>query len=136
RICTAALAEISYQSGVDGPEVQVYSDDPVRACLADQYAGWQIKTSNFFAMGSGPMRAAAAREALFKEIPGREEPPCAVGVLESRKHPMEEVITYIVSHLPASAEKLTLAVAPASSMAGTVQVVARSLETALHKLHE
>ena len=35
-----------------------------------------------------------------------------------------------------SAENLTLAVAPASSIAGTTQVVARSLETALHKLHE
>lgn len=136
RICTAARAEISLQSGTDGPEVQVYSDDPIRACLASQYAGWQIKTANFFAMGSGPMRAAAGREKLFNDIPGREQPPCAVGVLETRKHPTDEVIAYIVSQLPASAEKLTLAVAPASSMAGTIQVVARSLETALHKLHE
>src|SRR5919112_1659759 len=109
----------------DVPEVQLASDDPVRACLASQYAGWQIKAEKFFAMGSGPMRAAAAREALFEHIPGKEQPPCAVGVLESRKHPTDEVIAYIVAHLPASAEKLTLAVAPASSMAGTVQVVAR-----------
>ena len=136
RICTAARAEISIITGADGPEIQVYSDDPLRACLASQYAGWQIKTANYFAMGSGPMRAAVAREAIFNDIPGRETPPCAVGVLESRKHPTEEVISHIVSHLPTSAEKLTLAVAPASSMAGTLQVVARSLETALHKLHE
>ena len=32
--------------------------------------------------------------------------------------------------------KLTLLVAPAASMAGNLQVVARSVETALHKLHE
>jgi methenyltetrahydromethanopterin cyclohydrolase len=32
--------------------------------------------------------------------------------------------------------KLTLLVAPASSQAGNLQVVARSLETALHKLYE
>jgi methenyltetrahydromethanopterin cyclohydrolase len=136
RICTAGLADVSLQSGAAGPEVQVASDDPVRACLASQYAGWQIKGTGFFAMGSGPMRAAAAREALFEHIPGKEQPPCAVGVLETRKHPTEEVVAYLVSHLPATAEKLTLVVAPASSMAGTVQVVARSLETALHKLHE
>ena len=37
---------------------------------------------------------------------------------------------------PRVAEALTLLVAPASSLAGTVQVVARSIETALHKLHE
>jgi methenyltetrahydromethanopterin cyclohydrolase len=136
RVCTAGLADVSLQSGTDGPVIQLATDDPVRACLAAQYAGWQIKTPGFFAMGSGPMRAAAGREALFDHIPGRERPPCAVGVLESRKHPTEEVIAYIVSCLPTTAEKLTLLVAPAASMAGTIQVVARCLETALHKLHE
>jgi methenyltetrahydromethanopterin cyclohydrolase len=135
RICTAGLAEISLVAGPDGPLVQVMSDDPVRACLAAQYAGWHIKAPGFSAMGSGPMRAAAGREPLFDDIPGREEPPCAVGVLETRKHPTEEAVAFIVSQLPSSAEKLTLVVAPAASMAGTVQVVARSLETALHKLH-
>jgi methenyltetrahydromethanopterin cyclohydrolase len=74
RVCTAGLADIFLVSGADGPEVQVSSDDPVRACLAAQYAGWQIKTANYFAMGSGPMRAAVGREALFNDIPGREQP--------------------------------------------------------------
>src|SRR5262249_2943408 len=34
------------------------------------------------------------------------------------------------------ADKLTLLAAPCASIAGTVQVVARSLETALHKMHD
>jgi len=136
RVCMAGLADVTLQAGADGPLIQVMSDDPIRACLAAQYAGWQIQVGKFFAMGSGPMRAAAGREALFDHIPGREQPPCAVGVLETRKHPTEEVVAYIVGSLPGTAEKLTLLVAPASSMAGTIQVVARSLETALHKLHE
>jgi len=87
-------------------------------------------------MGSGPMRALSAREEIFSHISGKEESPVAVGVLETRKHPTEDVIAAIVAKLPPSAEKLTLLVAPAASMAGTVQVVARSVETALHKLHE
>ena len=41
------------------PLVQVVTDHPVRACLASQYAGWAIKEGKYFAMGSGPMRAAA-----------------------------------------------------------------------------
>src|SRR5262245_40589681 len=104
RVCTAGLADISLQTGADGPEIQVSSDDPVRACLAAQYAGWQIKVGKFFAMGSGPMRAAAGREALFNDIGGREQPPCAVGVLETRKHPTDEVIAYVVSSLPSTSE--------------------------------
>ncbi|MDB5307718.1 MAG: mch [Gemmataceae bacterium] len=140
RVCLADLGEVVYVPypvpEVGGPAVQVTTDDPVRACLASQYAGWQIQVDKFFAMGSGPMRALAAREELFGHIPGREESPVAVGVLETRKHPTEEVVAHIVRKLPSAAESLTLLVAPAASMAGTVQVVARSVETALHKLHE
>ena len=116
--------------------MQVTTDDPVRACLASQYAGWQVSVGKYFAMGSGPMRALAAREELFQHIPGKEESPVAVGVLETHKHPTEEVVAAIVAKLPNSAEHLTLLVAPTTSLAGTTQVVARSVETALHKLHE
>ena len=38
RVCTAGLAEVSLESGPDGPEIQLASDDPVRACLTAQYA--------------------------------------------------------------------------------------------------
>jgi methenyltetrahydromethanopterin cyclohydrolase len=136
RACLADLADVSLVPGDTGPSVQVTTDDPVRACLGSQYAGWQVKADRFFAMGSGPMRAVSGREEVIKELGLGEESRCAVGVLESRKHPTEEVVAGIVAKLPDVAEKLTLLVAPAGSMAGTVQVVARSVETALHKLHE
>jgi len=138
RACLADLADVRLVPGsaITGPAVQVTTDDPVRACLASQYAGWQVQVGKFFAMGSGPMRALSAREEIFQHIAGKEESPVAVGVLETRKHPTEEVIQSIVAKLPPSTESLTLLVAPASSLAGTVQVVARSVETALHKLHE
>jgi methenyltetrahydromethanopterin cyclohydrolase len=140
RACLADLGEVSHIAcpiaEVGGPAIQVATDDPVRACLASQYAGWQVSVGKYFAMASGPMRALAAREEIFQHIPGKEEAPVAVGVLETHKHPTEEVIAAIVGKLPASAEKLTLLVAPTTSLAGTAQVVARSVETALHKLHE
>ncbi len=136
RACLADLADVQIFSDASGPAVQVRTDDPVRACLASQYAGWQVKTEKFFAMGSGPMRAAAAREEIFAHIPGKEEATVAVGVLETKRNPTEEVVASIASKLPKSVEKLSLLVAPAASIAGTVQVVARSVETAMHKLHE
>lgn len=140
RACLADLAAVDFVPStipdLPGPAVQVRTDEPVRACLASQYAGWHVKAEGFSAMGSGPMRAAAGREELFQRIPGKEESPCAVGVLETRKHPTEDAVSAIVAKLPTSVERLTLLAAPASSLAGTVQVVARSVETALHKLHE
>jgi methenyltetrahydromethanopterin cyclohydrolase len=87
-------------------------------------------------MGSGPMRALYGKEALFDHIPGRETSPAAVGVLETRKLPTEEAVSYLCQHLALEPSALTLLVAPAASIAGTLQVVARSVETAMHKLHE
>src|SRR4051794_20377066 len=61
RVCLAGLAEVSLVPGtltdLPCPAVQVFSDHPVLACLASQYAGWQVAVDSFFAMGSGPMRA-------------------------------------------------------------------------------
>ncbi len=140
RVCLADLGEVVYVpcpiAEVGGPSVQVTTDDPVRACLASQYAGMQVSVGTFFAMGSGPMRALAAREEIFQHIPGKEASAFAVGVLETHKHPTEDVIAAIVDKLPPVAEHLTLLVAPTMSIAGTTQIVARSVETALHKLHE
>lgn len=140
RVCLSGRGDVSLTSGETagwrGPIVQVHSDDPVRACLASQYAGWQIAAGKFFAMGSGPMRAKYGKEDLFNDIPGREDAAVAVGVLETRKLPTEEVIGVLTEKLGLSADRLMLLVAPTASLAGTIQVVARSLETALHKLHE
>jgi methenyltetrahydromethanopterin cyclohydrolase len=139
-VCVAGRAGVSIVPGaladVPGPAVQVHSDDPVRACMASQYAGWQVSVGKFFAMGSGPMRALYAKEPLFGELGLAESAPVAVGVLETRKLPAEEVISYFTERLKLPAERLTLLCAPASSLAGAIQVVARSVETALHKLHE
>ena len=140
RVSQANLAEVRYSlppvPSLPFPGVWVASDDPVRACLACQYAGMAVKAGDFFGMGSGPLRAVAGREPLFDRIPGREESRFAVGVLESRRHVTEDVVAHLVGKLPTTVEKLTLLVAPTGSIAGTTQVVARSLETALHKLHE
>src|SRR5437764_457360 len=69
RVCLADLAEITIVPGAVGgracPLVQVVTDHSVEACLASQYAGWAIDVEKYFAMGSGPMRAAAAREPIF-----------------------------------------------------------------------
>jgi methenyltetrahydromethanopterin cyclohydrolase len=140
RVCLAGLADVALVPGdvdpVFCPVVQVVTDHPVLACMASQYAGWQIEAGPFFAMGSGPMRAAYGKEDLFDHIPGREQAPVAVGVLESRKLPDEEVVQFLTERLDQPSNKLTLLVAPSFSIAGSLQVVARSLETALHKLHE
>jgi methenyltetrahydromethanopterin cyclohydrolase len=139
-VCLADLARVQIVpgeiGGVFAPYVQVMTDFPVLACMASQYAGWQISVAKYFAMGSGPMRAAYGKEELFDKIGCREQSPVAVGVLETKKLPTDEVVRFLCDKLGIVPDRLTLLTAPASSQAGTIQVVARSLETALHKLFE
>jgi methenyltetrahydromethanopterin cyclohydrolase len=138
RICMADLATVQVEAGHGcfTPIVSVRTDHPRLACMAAQYAGWEVKGEGYFAMGSGPMRAAAAREPLFADLGYRESADCCVGVLESGKLPDDAVCVDIAGKCKIPPERLTLLVAPTRSLAGTVQVVARSTETALHKLHE
>jgi methenyltetrahydromethanopterin cyclohydrolase len=140
RVCLADLADVAIVPGeVDGrpsPVVQVVTDHPVAACLACQYAGWQIAAGKYFAMGSGPMRAAYGHEAIFDRIGHREDAPAVVGVLEGRKPPTPEVVGAIASACRVAPSAVTLLIAPTASLAGGVQIVSRSVETALHKLAE
>lgn len=140
RVCLADLAQISIVpgelAGRSIPRIQVVTDHPVRACLASQYAGWAIQDEKYFAMGSGPMRAAAGSEAIYDAIGFRESVNVAVGVLETRKPPPPAIVAKIAAACRVERSAVTLMAAPTASLAGGLQVVARSVETALHKLAE
>lgn len=139
-ICLADLATVTLSGGANeiwpGAWVTVATDSPAQACMASQYAGWSVAKGKYFAMGSGPMRAAAAKEPLLVELGVKESPPRVVGILETRKFPPDEVIEEIARACRVSPQEVVLVVAPTASYTGTLQVVARSVETALHKLHE
>ncbi|MEM8732870.1 MAG: methenyltetrahydromethanopterin cyclohydrolase, partial [Planctomycetota bacterium] len=140
QVCLAGRADVSLATGDraiwNGPWVQVASDDPVRACMYGQYAGWPVKHGDYFAMGSGPMRVRRGREEMLVEMSAHDEDACAVGTLESGKLPADEVLVSMANDCEVAPNQLRIAIAPTSSIAGCVQVVARSVETALHKIHE
>jgi methenyltetrahydromethanopterin cyclohydrolase len=140
RICLGTLGAVSIVPGEVGgkpfPLIQVVTDHPVQACLASQYAGWALKDGKFFAMGSGPMRAAAGSEAIYETIGFRETAQAVVGVIEARQPPTPAIMASIATACGVEPGAVTLVVAPTASLAGGVQIVARSVETALHKLAE
>lgn len=137
RVCLADLAVVAVAHSAGAwPIVRVHTDQPLLACMASQYAGWEIKSESYFGMGSGPMRAAAAREPLFEHLGYREQASACVGVLESGQLPDDALCQEIAAKCGVDPAKLTLLVAPTRSLAGSVQIVARSVETAMHKLHE
>ena len=120
--------------------IAVASPQPVIACLGSQYAGWSLTHGTgkgaFFALGSGPARALAQKETVFKDIGYRDEADVAALVIESSRPPPPEVVEKVARDCGLEPSALTVIYAPTQSLAGGAQVVARVLEVALHKAHE
>ena len=139
EICMGGLGQVSLQADTRFPQwpnaISVTSVQPVLACLASQYAGWALSHEKFFSLGSGPARALAQREDLFKELEYQDAASSTCIVLETDKIPPVPVIEKIVRDTKIAAENLTIILTPTTSIAGTVQIVGRVLEVALHKAH-
>ncbi|MFQ6071093.1 MAG: methenyltetrahydromethanopterin cyclohydrolase [Methanosarcinales archaeon] len=139
RICMADLADIEYVAfnlkDITVPAIRVATDHPVIACMASQYAGWRISIGKYFAMGSGPARALSLNpKKLYKEIGYEDQADEAVLVLESNALPNEKVTEKIAKDCGVETSDLYIAVAPTASIAGSVQISARVVETGIHKL--
>jgi methenyltetrahydromethanopterin cyclohydrolase len=118
------------------PAIRVRTEKPLAACMASQYAGWQLAVEDYRAMCSGPIRAAYGKEKLFSLYPFPEKPSVVVGVLEADKLPSAELFRWIRGRLPMDPAQIVLCVAKTNSIAGRIQIVARSVETTCHKLFE
>lgn len=139
EVCMGGLGHVGYVplsiGGDTWSGVQVWTDHPAQACMASQYAGWAIKPEGFFAMGSGPLRARARVEKeLFGKIGYSDDAARGVLVLEGRTLPTDDVVAWIAGKAGIAPGAITLLIAPTASIAGGVQVVARMIETGLHKM--
>ena len=144
EICLGGLGEVSLTHTNTAPNwplsVYVHTSNPVLACLGSQYAGWQLSHGEgkgaFYALGSGPGRAASLREPLFKELAYEDKADKVSLVMEVDKNPPSELLSKMAEQCGVKPENMTVILTPTRSLAGVVQVVARVLETALHKAHE
>jgi methenyltetrahydromethanopterin cyclohydrolase len=140
EICMGGLGKVTLSHAPGASKwpfwLTVSSNDPVVACLASQYAGWSLSHEKFFALGSGPGRAQARVEKLFEELSYKDHAARVTLVLESDKPPPKEVVEKVAAKSDLSPDKVAFVYAPTHSLAGSVQVVGRVLEVALHKAHE
>lgn len=144
EICMGGLGNIQLVPSAANPRwpwmLVVRSSHPVIACLASQYAGWRLSDDEgekpFLALGSGPARALACREPLFKTLRYADSAACAILVLESERPPPAKIVAKVAQDCRVKSEDLTVIFAPTQSLAGSTQIIARVLEVALHKTHE
>ncbi len=144
EICLGGLGKVNYTTGGAIPRwpltVHVHTTDPVLACLGSQYAGWSLSHGEgeqaFQALGSGPARALALKERLYKDLDYKDQSASACLVLEVDGRPPPEVLDKIARDCGLEPQALTVILTPTRSLAGSAQVVARVLEVAMHKAHE
>jgi methenyltetrahydromethanopterin cyclohydrolase len=138
--CMGGLGRIDPLGVVVGertwPGVGVTADEPAAACLAAQYAGWKLEHEDFFAMASGPGRALARAEDLFEELTWEEQADRAVLCLETAQIPPSQIVDKVAQRCGVEASAVTFLIGRTASVCGSVQISARVVETALHKLHE
>lgn len=143
ELCLGGFGRVAVEGGGAFPgapfRVRVSSSQPVLACLASQYAGWSLSSGEgdeaWQAMASGPGRARAAQEPLFGELGYRDPSGSACFVLETDRPPPEALVREVADRCGLPETELSFVMTPTTSLAGTVQIVARVLEVALHKAH-
>jgi methenyltetrahydromethanopterin cyclohydrolase len=144
RICLGGLARVNFEpydlAGHTLTAVRVSTQHPLAACLGAQIAGWQLEPLGQpdALILSGPVRALNhACPDPYLELAGyRDEAREGVAVLQTARAVTPEIAAEIARACRLAPEDLYILVAPNNSLACAVQVSARILEQALHRLAE
>ncbi len=139
EICMGGLGEArifpKLYGNVEFPSIFIHTDHPALATLGSQFAGWQVKEGDFFAIGSGPARALALKpHDIFEKINYKDEAEIAVMVLETDSKPPASLIEEFSVECGVSPKDLYVVLTPTTSVAGSTQVSGRIVETGVHKL--
>ncbi|MEM1589605.1 MAG: methenyltetrahydromethanopterin cyclohydrolase [Candidatus Bathyarchaeia archaeon] len=135
--CGKARITCRQYGELDLPSIFVYTDHPAIATLGSQFAGWNIKEGDYFAIGSGPARAIAQKpKEIYERIGYRDECDKAVVILETDKYPPEPLIERLARDCKVKGKSLAIILTPTASIAGATQVAGRIVETGIHKLNE
>jgi len=119
------------------PTVQIQTHHPAIATLGSQSAAWQIKSGDFTAIGSGPARALALKpKDMYEDIGYKDEADLAIIVLETSQKPPNEIVDKLASECRVQPSRLFIILTPTTSLAGSVQISGRIIETGIHKLRK
>ena len=140
RICLGGLGSVSINPNekinLSSYNINVHASKPVLSCLGSQYAGWSLSSKDFFSLGSGPVRSLAQKEKIFEEIKYEDKSKKTSVILEVDKFPPAEIVKKIATDCSLDYKDITFILTPTTSICGNIQVVARVLEVAIHKIHE
>ena len=139
EICLGGLAQcwLTYQAygDLEMPSIVVVTDHPAVSLLGCQLAGWMVKIGDFFAPSSGPARALALKpRKVLEKVGYKDDYSEAAIVMETTKKPTDEVAQQVARDCRVDPKNLYMLLTTTASMAGSVQVSGRVVETGLYNL--
>jgi len=142
-ITMGGLGEFSYETfptpiaGVRLPAVRVMVDFPQIACTASQIAGWRLEGGDPAPILSGPARALNKQpDRYIKQVAYRDSGDEAVIAMQTGAPVRATWAETIARECQIETEKVFILVAANASLVTAVQVAARSVEQAIHRLEE
>lgn len=142
EITLGGLGYLQYSTfnlyGLELPQVEIYTDNPVTACLSCQLSGWplpELKTDNIVPLISGPIRTIVKEDKFAKVFPYTDINDEVVVALQGGLIPDVKLTDYLASKSGVDPKNVYVLTAATGSLPGMVNVVARTLETSLWRLH-
>jgi len=134
EITMGGLGGLSYSiyhlGELELPQVNIYADKPVIACLSCQLSGWALpefkNDAGIVPLISGPVRAIVKEDKFAKPFPYQDKSEKVVVVLQDKVLPGEELTAYIAKKCKIEPKDVFILVAPTGSLVGLVNVIART----------
>lgn len=139
----AGLGHVDYgrfQFGsIDLPSIDVYIDHPQIASLSSQFASWPMAKKDIPGsirpMGSGPARAIAQNDFFVKLWDYVDVHHEAVFALQANELPDEKLADEVAEACRISPENVYFLACKTGSLAGSIQVCSRTIETTVWRLY-
>jgi methenyltetrahydromethanopterin cyclohydrolase len=135
-LATCHFTNYWLDGGISVMAVEVYTSEPLLACLCSQIGGYPLSSGYFAAIGSGPGRAQAALEIdhSFHFTSYRDNSDEVIFGIQSNNFPDETMAEKVASDCRVKPENIYFLAHKTNSIVASVQVSARILEQTINKM--
>lgn len=136
NLATCQLSSYMLRSGISVMAVEVFTAEPILACLCSQIGGYPLSSGYFAAIGSGPARAKAALEIdhSFHYTNYRDTSDEVVMGIQANQLPDEIMAEQVATDCQVKPGNVYFLAHKTSSIVASIQVSARILEQTINKM--
>ena len=136
NLSTCQFTNYTLSGGISVMAVEVYTSEPILACLCSQIAGYPLSSGSFSTIGSGPARAKAAlaRDHCFDYTDYRDTSDEVILGIQANNLPDEAMAEQIATECQVETKDVYILAHKTNSIVASVQVSARILEQTINKM--